>query len=43
MTTGATLDACAKALRQAGAKSVIGLTVARTIRHPVQGSSYEFH
>jgi predicted amidophosphoribosyltransferase len=43
MTTGATLDACAKALRQAGAKSVIGLTVARAIRHPVQGSSYEFH
>jgi len=43
MTTGATLDACAKALRQAGAKSVIGLTVARAIRHPIQGSSYEFH
>jgi predicted amidophosphoribosyltransferase len=32
MTTGATLDACAGALLQAGAKSVIGLTVARTIR-----------
>jgi ComF family protein len=27
MTTGATLDACAKALREAGARSVIGLTI----------------
>jgi ComF family protein len=35
MTTGATLDACAKALREAGAKSVIGLTVARAVRQPV--------
>ena len=35
MTTGATLDACAKALREAGAKSVIGLTVARAVRHPL--------
>jgi competence protein ComFC len=42
MTTGATLDACAKALRQAGAKSVIGLTVAQTVRHPVKGSSDDF-
>src|SRR6202040_4361681 len=41
-TRGTTWDACAKALRQAGAKSVIGLTVARAIRHPIQGSSYEF-
>jgi ComF family protein len=32
MTTGATLDACAGALLQAGAKSVVGLTVARTVR-----------
>jgi ComF family protein len=37
MTTGATLDACARALREAGAKSVIGLTVARAVRHPVAG------
>ena len=29
MTTGATLDSCAKTLRDAGAKSVTGLTVAR--------------
>jgi competence protein ComFC len=28
MTTGATLDSCAKTLREAGAKSVVGLTVA---------------
>jgi ComF family protein len=42
MTTGATLDAGAKALRQAGAKSVIGLTVARAVRHPVTGSSDDF-
>jgi competence protein ComFC len=37
LTTGATLDACARALREAGAKSVIGLTVARAIRGPMQG------
>jgi ComF family protein len=30
-TTGATLDACARALKKAGAKSVVGLTVARAI------------
>ena len=35
LTTGATLDACARALREAGAKSVIGLTVARTVRNPL--------
>jgi ComF family protein len=34
LTTGATLDACARALREAGAKSVIGLTVARALRDP---------
>ena len=30
-TTGATLDACARALKKAGAKNVMGLTVARAI------------
>jgi ComF family protein len=35
LTTGATLDACARALREAGAKSVIGLTAARAIRNPL--------
>ena len=29
MTTGATLDACSRALRDAGAKSALGLTIAR--------------
>jgi predicted amidophosphoribosyltransferase len=29
MATGATLDACSRARREAGAKSVLGLTVAR--------------
>jgi competence protein ComFC len=42
MTTGATLDVCAKVLQQAGAKSVIGLTVARAVKHPVKGSSDGF-
>jgi predicted amidophosphoribosyltransferase len=37
MTTGATLDACARAPRESGAKSVVGLTVARAARHPVRG------
>jgi len=32
MTTGATLDACSRALSDAGAVSVLGLTVARAIR-----------
>jgi predicted amidophosphoribosyltransferase len=31
MRTGATLAACAKALREAGASSVLGLTVARAV------------
>jgi predicted amidophosphoribosyltransferase len=30
-TTGATLDACARALKKAGAASVLGLTVGRTV------------
>lgn len=34
MTTGATLDACARALLESGAKSVLGLTVARAARTP---------
>jgi competence protein ComFC len=38
LTTGATLDACARALREAGAKSVIGLTVARALRNPLPGA-----
>ena len=39
LTTGATLDACARALREAGAKSVLGLTVARAVRNPMPSSS----
>jgi len=31
MTSGATLDSCAKTLRGAGARSVIGLTLARAV------------
>jgi ComF family protein len=38
LTTGATLDACAQALRSAGAKSVVGLTVARAARPPLISS-----
>ena len=38
LTTGATLSACAKVLREAGAKSVIGLTVARAARRLVVDS-----
>jgi competence protein ComFC len=38
LTTGATLDACSRALRAAGAKSVVGLTVARAVRNPVPSS-----
>jgi ComF family protein len=35
MTTGATLDACARVLLESGAKSVLGLTVARAARNPL--------
>ena len=35
MTTGATLDACARALLETGAKSVLGLTIARAARNPL--------
>ena len=38
MTTGATLDACAKVLREAGASSVVALTVARAARNPLPSS-----
>lgn len=34
-TTGATLDACSRALREAGASRVIGLTVARALPQKV--------
>jgi predicted amidophosphoribosyltransferase len=33
-TTGATLDACARALRSAGTRNVVALTYARTLRAP---------
>lgn len=41
MTTGATLDACARALREAGARTIVDLTIARAIRSasPVIGDS----
>src|ERR1700732_5486670 len=31
LTTGATLDACSRALKKAGAATVLGLTVARVV------------
>jgi competence protein ComFC len=38
LTTGATLDACARALLDAGAKSVVGVTVARAARSQAKHS-----
>jgi predicted amidophosphoribosyltransferase len=38
LTTVATLDACARALREAGAESVVALTVARAVRNPLPSS-----
>jgi len=38
LTTGATLDACARTLRDAGARSVVALTAARAIRNPLPGT-----
>lgn len=38
LTTGATLDACARELREAGAKSVFAITVARAIRSVLPSS-----
>jgi ComF family protein len=35
MTSGATLDACSRALLMSGAKSVAGVTVARAARNPL--------
>ena len=43
-TTGATLDACSRALRQAGASRVVGLTVARALSQltaPDMASPYQ--
>ena len=43
LTTGATLDACARALLAGGAQSVVGLTVARAARTPVTKTSPGVH
>jgi ComF family protein len=40
-TTGATLDACSRALRQAGAKRVVGLTAARVVPQWIAGPAAE--
>ena len=42
LTSGATLDACAKVLRNAGARSVVGLTIARATKNlaPVPAESH---
>jgi ComF family protein len=37
LTTGATLDACARALLDSGAKSVVAVTIARAARSPATG------
>jgi competence protein ComFC len=42
MTTGATLDACAKALREACASTVVGLTVARARANFAEGQPVRF-
>lgn len=42
VTTGATLEACAKVLLEAGAKSVVGVTVARVVKRAMPGSMSEF-
>jgi ComF family protein len=40
MTTGATLDACARVLKAAGAARVAGLTAARAKRRMIDGSEF---
>ena len=35
MTSGATLDACSRALSDVGAKWIVGLSIARTVRRRV--------
>ena len=39
MTTGATLDACARVLKRAGAREVRTLTLARALPHAAAGRS----
>lgn len=42
-TTGATLNACSRALKQAGAARVVGLTVARAVPHPINPETATQH